>query len=175
MKIEKLIMACEDMTEVLTLDPKIDADDKSQMRLDLVEAAKLLKSSDMPRLKESTASVLEKLWVELPKAEKKESKKESKKGEKESKKESKKGEKESKKGEKESKIGVVQERANSFVSHLKHTEKKGIDQKELLSKMVEDCQRGERNVRYSLENFLLVSLAFKIISQDEDGRIYLCR
>ena len=28
MKIEKLIMACEDMTEVLTLDPKIETDDK---------------------------------------------------------------------------------------------------------------------------------------------------
>lgn len=89
-KIEKLIMACEDMTEVLTLAPKIDTDDKSQMRLDLVEAAKLLKSSDMSKLKDETIATLEKLGVELPKKEKKEEKKEKKKiDKKESKKESK--------------------------------------------------------------------------------------
>ena len=38
MKIEKLIMAYEDMTEVLTLDPKIETDDKVQCA-DLAEAA----------------------------------------------------------------------------------------------------------------------------------------
>ena len=73
-KIEKLIMACEDMTDVLTLDPKIETDDKSQMRLDLVEAAKLLKASDMVKLKDQTISVLEKLGIELPKTDKKEKK-----------------------------------------------------------------------------------------------------
>lgn len=69
-KIEKLTMACEDMTVVLTLDPKIETDNKSQMRLDLMEAAKLLKSSDMSELKEETIAVLEKLGIELPKPEK---------------------------------------------------------------------------------------------------------
>ena len=97
MKIEKLIMACEDMTEVLTLDPKIETDDKVQMRLDLAEAAKLLKTSDISKLKDQTVSVLEKLGVELLKAEKKE-KTDKKSKEKED--DNKKGKKKSGEGEK---------------------------------------------------------------------------
>lgn len=112
-KIEKLIMACNDMTEVLTLEPAIETDDKSQMRLDLVEAAKLLKSSDMSKLKDVTIAVLEKLGVELPKKEKKEKEKEKKemKKEKAEKKEMKKEEKLKKKGSKKlekNKYGVVE-------------------------------------------------------------------
>ena len=94
-KIEKLIIACNDITEIMSLDPKIETDDKSQMRLDLVEAAKLLKSPDMSKLKDETIATLEKLGVELPKKEKKSEKKENEK--KSEKKENEKGEKEDKK------------------------------------------------------------------------------
>mgnify|MGYP001597203741 CR=1 FL=1 len=125
MKIEKLIMACEDMTEVLTLDPKIEADDKSQMRLDLVEAAKLLKTSDMAKLKDQTISVLEKLGVDLPKAEEKEKagkKEKEKAGKKDKEKEddNKLDKKKSKKGEKKE-GGNKTLRVKEMISEKKYT------------------------------------------------------
>ena len=50
MKIEKLIMAYEDMTEVLTLDPKIETDDKFNRWI--YGGCKLLKTSDISKLKD---------------------------------------------------------------------------------------------------------------------------
>ena len=126
-KAEKLIMACKDMTDILTLTPKIDIDDKVQMRLDLAEAAKLLKSSDMLKLKDETVAVLEKLGVELPKVEKKE--KESKKPE-SKKPESKKPE--SKKPESKKELSPFGRRMNSVVGVIDSMTIKGATEKEIV-------------------------------------------
>ena len=115
-KAEKLIMACDDVTKVMSLDPKIETGNKSQMRLDLAEAAKLLQSSDMPKLKNETIAVLEKLGMELPKKESKKEKKEEK--------------KESKKEKKE--LSPFGRRMNSIVGTIDTLTVKGATEKEII-------------------------------------------
>ena len=167
MKIEKLIMACEDMTEVLTLDPKIDADDKSQMRLDLVEAAKLLKASDMAKLKDQTISVLEKLGVELPKTDKKD-KKEDKGNDKKEEKESHKSDKKKRDKEKKEKAPGVIATIISIVE-----EKQPIDLDKIASllakKFPERKEKGMRTTASIQLNSRLNAQGFKV-TKDDKGR-----
>ena len=173
-KIEKLIMACNDMTEVLGLEPAIEADDKSQMRLDLVEAAKLLKSSDMSKLKDETIATLEKLGVELPKREKKETEKEEnkKKDEKEGKMSSKKEHKpekklENKEGKKEKKPGVIA----TIISIVEEKQPISLDKiaSLLTKKFPEREEKGMRKTASVQLNSRLNTQGFKV-TKDDKGR-----
>lgn len=65
MKETKLIEACNNLTAVLGLEPKISTESKKGMKKDLLEAAKLINPGDMSGMAPETISVLKELGVEL--------------------------------------------------------------------------------------------------------------
>src|SRR4030067_943654 len=64
-RLKKLIEACNNLTAVLGLEPKISTESKKGMKKDLLEAAKLINPGDMSGMAPETISGLKELGVEL--------------------------------------------------------------------------------------------------------------